>query len=276
MAYMDRITKSYPLTRDDLIVRNPEIGGKINLTDEDLAILGVYDVLPKSADIPITPYQKLTETAPVEINGIWYQTWMAVDLTPEELEIAKDRERETIRENLRNQPPQVLIYTNTGNVKLAPIPDPMNPKFHDGITYDIGNIYVNGSQVMEPVIVASSNVMHLSSSTLVIHNGGVVTETNDNLLVTANTISVKQEQISVTLDNIVVTGSNLITASGNISMVSPIPPLEIRYLNLMSNEVPEQEYQTYLQALEDFIKSNFDPFDDIPPASPLYMLPPGT
>lgn len=83
--YRDKTTGQYPISKHELVSRNPNISLPAAWTDEVLDILGVDYVKPV-AKPEITATQRLVEGQPEQReDGAWYQTWVVVDFNEEEI-----------------------------------------------------------------------------------------------------------------------------------------------------------------------------------------------
>lgn len=75
----------YPYSLGDLRRDNPSVSFPVQMTDGELA---EWNVLPVVSQEPI--YDPLTQNAtegqPINIDGIWTQTWNITQATPEEIE----------------------------------------------------------------------------------------------------------------------------------------------------------------------------------------------
>jgi len=88
MNYIDRTTNQYPLTRHEVIPRNLTAGLKNNWGLEELELLNVWPVYPTTPDLVPAVNQKVVESTPLynTTDNKYHQTWVLVELTPEELE----------------------------------------------------------------------------------------------------------------------------------------------------------------------------------------------
>ena len=83
--YRIKSTGEYPVTRQDLIRRNPNISLPAAWDDAVLALLGVDYVTPV-AKPEVTATQRLVEGAPALVGGKWMQTWTVQDMAQEEVD----------------------------------------------------------------------------------------------------------------------------------------------------------------------------------------------
>lgn len=123
MYYMDKVTKEYPLTRDQVMYRDQssDVGGAAFWTTEILDMLGVYEVLPREVLLDCSKDQKIVDSDPVEIDGVWYRSYIVVDRTPEELAV----------EQVWNDDEMALF--NTISSKVADLNTPPSAMFMPGI-----------------------------------------------------------------------------------------------------------------------------------------------
>jgi len=82
-AYIKLTTLEYPRYQGDIRLEHPEIGDEFVCPDtyayvEDSVIPEFNEAL-----------QFLFETAPIQVDGVWQQTWFVRDKTEEELELCK-------------------------------------------------------------------------------------------------------------------------------------------------------------------------------------------
>lgn len=119
MYYIDRTTKEYPLDRWQVMSRNPSISSAINWDDATLEALNVYPVWAKAADVRPNYDQKCVEGAPQEIDGQWYQSWVLVSLTPDELKEATDQQWDVVRTTQQILLNQNVIVQPNGNVVMT-------------------------------------------------------------------------------------------------------------------------------------------------------------
>ncbi|EHJ49483.1 hypothetical protein DFW101_3485 [Solidesulfovibrio carbinoliphilus subsp. oakridgensis] len=83
--YRDKLTGQYPLSKQELVARNPNISLPAAWDDSVLDLLGVGYVKPVAWP-EITATQRLVEGEPEQReDGAWYQTWTVQDFTPEEV-----------------------------------------------------------------------------------------------------------------------------------------------------------------------------------------------
>jgi hypothetical protein len=123
MFYIDRTTKQYPLNRWEAMSRNPDISGAINWDDATLAALNVWPVWARATAVQPNYDQKCIESDPIEIDGSWYQSWIAVSLSQEELDTKLAEQWQAVI-----QTQQAILATNveilpSGNVILASAAD---------------------------------------------------------------------------------------------------------------------------------------------------------
>ena len=79
-AYIKLSTLEYPRYQGDIRLDHPEIGNDFVCPD---TYTPVADTEPPSFD---GSTQTIEQVSPVQVDGVWLQTWIIRDLTAEELE----------------------------------------------------------------------------------------------------------------------------------------------------------------------------------------------
>lgn len=80
----DGAIAAYPYSVAQLRRDNPQVSFPVQPSDDLLAGFNVFPVLP--ADRPIVDHtQRVSEAAPVYVNGTWQQAWVVTDLSEAEL-----------------------------------------------------------------------------------------------------------------------------------------------------------------------------------------------
>jgi len=79
-AYIKLLTLEYPRYQGDIRLEHPEIGNEF-VCPNTYAL--VVDSEPLTFDETI---QTVEQSSPVQVDGIWQQTWLLRNLTAEELE----------------------------------------------------------------------------------------------------------------------------------------------------------------------------------------------
>lgn len=99
MNYIDRTTRQYPLTRHEVIPRNLTAGLKNNWGPDELEILNVWPVYPTTPNLTPALNQKVVESTPVlnSQDNKYYQTWVLVELTRQEIEEKTKQRWEEVR-----------------------------------------------------------------------------------------------------------------------------------------------------------------------------------
>lgn len=254
MFYMDRTTLEYPLDRWTVMERNPEISTPINWDDSICASLNVWPVYARSAQQALNYDQKYIESAPVEIEGIWYQNWIVVDLTSEEL-----KEKTQQQWNIIIQTQQVISSTNVvilpnGNVTVAPtiVYDYDLPN-ENNIVINGGNVYVDNEPILTETVIVN----------------GEAADINIDQAIVGSNISVEYDNAMVmhisTADDIQPESNVIVVAGGNVDVVMPYPQeIQIPYID---PEVPNSQYEDYMiQVLS--VTSQPNPFEIVWPMSP--------
>lgn len=99
--------------------RNPGVVCPINWSDELCATLGVWPVLPRATTLQPRWDQTCVETQPTEIDGIWYQDWQVVPLSPEELEEKIQLQWTAVRQLQAAMLSANVVVLPNGNVAIA-------------------------------------------------------------------------------------------------------------------------------------------------------------
>lgn len=76
--------QTYPYSIAQLQADNPGTSFPSPMPDERLADWNVVVVVP-TAQPTVPPEQNVTEGTPAETAGVWYQTWVVTDKTPEQI-----------------------------------------------------------------------------------------------------------------------------------------------------------------------------------------------
>jgi hypothetical protein len=76
--------ETYPYSVSQLEADNPGVSFPSPMPDERLAEWNVVVVVPTTPPT-VPPEQNVTEGTPAETDGIWYQTWVVTDKTPEQI-----------------------------------------------------------------------------------------------------------------------------------------------------------------------------------------------
>ena len=86
----------YPYGVLDLRKDHPNVSFPKNVTDE---IFAQYGAVPVAITAPpdITYAQDREEGTPVFSNGQWHQTWIVIDLSPEQLAIRRAEQEQQVR-----------------------------------------------------------------------------------------------------------------------------------------------------------------------------------
>jgi hypothetical protein len=106
----------YPYTIGQLKKENPNTSFPENISDETLALFGVFNV-----QVPAYPHQdhtkNVTEELPVFVDNQWTASWIVTDATQEEIEKRIDQKSITVRAE-RNK---LLLSTDWTQVADAPV-----------------------------------------------------------------------------------------------------------------------------------------------------------
>jgi hypothetical protein len=108
----------YPYSVWDLRRDHRNVSFPQNVTDEVFAEYGAVPVVPTPPP-DITYAQNREEVTPVFSEGQWKQTWIVLDLSPEELAIRKKDQEEQIR----GQRNEKLFQSDWTMLSDAPIED---------------------------------------------------------------------------------------------------------------------------------------------------------
>jgi hypothetical protein len=257
MYYIDRTTRQYPLDRWTVMERNPEISKPINWDDAICEALNVWPVYPRPSQTYPNWDQKCIESNPIEIDGVWYQNWLVVPLTPEELDESTQQQW-----NVVIQTQETILSSNveilpSGNVVPAPAIeyDYSLPSNLDNIVIQSGNVYVDGIEISTTVVIVNDEPADISINQAIV--------SDDISVLPDGTV-----QISSTGSDEVADTSNLIVvASGNVEIVLPYPQeIAIPYTG---PEATAEQYQEYISAVSN-VTAQPNPFEITWPASPFY------
>jgi hypothetical protein len=78
--------ETYPYSIGQLRRDNPQISFPKNPTDQLLAAYGVYPLVRTERPEYNTVTHNLTEGTPEKVEGVWVQTWLVTEATPEEVQ----------------------------------------------------------------------------------------------------------------------------------------------------------------------------------------------
>ena len=76
--------ETYPYSVSQLEADNPQTSFPSPMPDERLADWNVVIVVATTQP-NVPPEQNVTEGTPAETDGVWYQTWVVTDKTPEQI-----------------------------------------------------------------------------------------------------------------------------------------------------------------------------------------------
>jgi hypothetical protein len=257
MFYIDRTTKEYPLDRWTVMGRDPEISKPINWDDAICAALNVWPVHPRPTQTLPNYDQKCIETDPIEIDGRWYQEWVVVSLTPEELEEKTQQQWDMII-----QAQQTILSANVevlpdGNVTPAPTVayDYTLPTDLDNIVIQSSNVYVDGQLIPTNTVIVNDEPADISIDQAVV-GGNIAVLSNGTVQISASSTEEIEESPSL-----------VVVASGNVEIIDPYPrEILIPYTG---PEATEQQYQDYIIAVEQ-VTDQPNPFEIVWPPNPFY------
>lgn len=106
-------------------IRNayPTMSLPADLTDEFLVTLDIYPVIPVAKPEYNWITQNCVEGNPIKTDGVWYETWIVSDATPEEV---AERQSES-QSNNKNQASSLLSATDW--VELGDVSNPNNSPY---------------------------------------------------------------------------------------------------------------------------------------------------
>ncbi len=263
MYYMDRTTREYPLDRWKVMERNPDISKPINWDDGICAALNVWPVYARAAQTLPRYDETCIETDPIEISGVWYQSWIVVPLTPAELE-----EKTQQQWNMVIQDQQAILSANveilpSGNVVPAPFTryDYALPADLDNIIIQSSNVYVDGQLIPTTTVIVNDAPADIAVDQAITGSNIQVLPGDDGMVI----------QISSDGNVAEPSGSNLIVvASGNVEVISPYPQIII--IPWEGSEATAEQYQGYVTGVEQ-VTDQPNPFEIIWPPSPFYADP---
>jgi hypothetical protein len=106
MNFLKLSTMQYPYQEGDIRLEHPEITD--DQTGATFPVFADYVEVEQTTQPNYNPKtQYLSQSTPVQINGVWQSVWVVNDFTPEELTAIAERDKPI---GGRNQPP----LTNSG------------------------------------------------------------------------------------------------------------------------------------------------------------------
>lgn len=284
MYYIDRNTLEYPLTRWDVLIRNPDFNDTGYWDDDVLEQLNVYPVYAKASDVEPRYDQTCVESTPREIDGKWYKSWIVVDLSPDELKEVYDQRWIQIRDLQQLILGQNVLISSTGNVSLEPqlSLDYKLPNGNNRIAISGGNVRYNGT--LNGGVAVMDNVKLNTSSVSV--NGQLIDMNTDQVIIadTVNILRVPSDSSAPLIqeepwDNTDITPplepnslpdtdpiespQLVLHADDNVLIISPYP-VEIVVSGI---EVEPETYAAYLGSLRAITDAD-NPFEITWPQSP--------
>jgi hypothetical protein len=235
--------------------RDPEVSKLINWDDAICAALNVWPVYPRPTQQLPNYDQICIETDPIEIDGRWYQDWIVVPLTPEELEEKTQQQWDVVI-----QTQQAILSTNVevlsdGNVVPAPTVtyDYTLPADLDNIVIQSSNVYVDGQLIPTNTVIVNDEPTDVSIDQAIV-GGNISVLPDGTVQISAASTEESQE-----------TSSLIVVASGNVEIVNPYPQ-EI-LIPYTGPEATEQQYQAYIVAVKQ-VTDQSNPFEIVWPVSP--------
>lgn len=117
--YRNKKTGAYPVSRDDIQAEYPNTTLPVVLSTDDLEHLGYNEVVPSEQPLSDNKTHKVIEGSPLAMLGVWVQSWIQVELTPEEIAVRERMERVTVVEMVQAR--KALILSGFDLAKVEPV-----------------------------------------------------------------------------------------------------------------------------------------------------------